>query len=287
MMFALSTLLLAETVLAYELPPPAQVRILKENDLAMKLSADIAGANLDELKILRTDQSMTQLNNYVENQYIDRKFDMVEEGLEKKLEEAISATTATPKLSIKDEEKMIADQIIDRDIDQTIKDPKLASLAKAVEHEISNTVIDSLEERLSRTKSGEEVSDEVENKKLVKEIVDKIMTLVKDAPEEKKAELEIALQKTFEEEVGKDIKGFYTKEGKQRALQSVAGQVAGLVSGFLPAPAGGIVDVGVQVAETVANGPLLNLFAGLVDNLTNSQLGSIGGNIFGAFFGGR
>jgi hypothetical protein len=70
-------------------------------------------------------------------------------------------------------------------------------------------------------------------------------------------------------------------------LQSVAGQVAGLVSGFLPAPAGGIVDVGVQVAETVANGPLLNLFAGLVDNLTNSQLGSIGGNIFGAFFGGR
>jgi len=307
-MFTLSTLLLAETVLAQDapvLPPPAQARIHRKDRLVTKLSHAVSAANFGELKKLRTDQSIAKFKNFVEDQYLNKKLDMMgerlEEGLEERLEEVLeerleevleekhegglSATTAAPRLSIKEEEKMIADKIIDEDIDQHVTDPKLASVAKGVEHEIANTVVDNLEERIRRMNAGEEVSDEEENKKLVQEIVGNVMALVKDAPEEKKAELEKTLQKTFEKEVGKDIQDFSTKEGKKRALQSVASQVAPVVANLLPAPGGDIVNKGVQIAGAFADSPALQAIAGLVDNATGGTIGTTVANMFAKIFG--
>jgi len=71
---------------------------LRGNSLANELSGAIAGANLGELKKLRTEKSMSNLKNFVEDQILDKKLGMMEErlkeGIEQKLEGALSATKA-------------------------------------------------------------------------------------------------------------------------------------------------------------------------------------------------
>merc|ERR1712034_197904 len=126
-----------------------------------------------------------------------------------------------------DQEKVIADKIIDEDVNAKIKDPKLNAITKAVEHKIAETVVDNLNERIAKEEAkiaNGEVSDE------------------------DKKELKKTLQKYVEEEVAKDIPNLKTKEGRQRALQSVAQTLAAQASGILPPEAANVVNKAVEVA---------------------------------------
>jgi len=245
-MFTLSTLLLAETVLAQDAPvsPPTQARILQKNNLAMELSGAIAGANLGELKKLGTEKSMTNLKNFVDDKILDKKLGMMEkrleEGLEKKLEGALSATSAATGPSMEDEEKMIADQVIDQDIEQTftaaatglsmedeekmmanqiidqsvdpnVTDPKLIEVEKTLEHKISDTVIDTMAELKIKVAAGEKVSEEEEAQRLEQHITANVLAMFENLPEEKRAALEKAIKESFKKMLA---------NGKRRSLQA-------------------------------------------------------------------
>jgi len=288
MIFALSTLLLVETVAPQDetvLPPQPQAGNLRGGDLANKLSGAVADADLDELKTLRKDKSMNKFKQFVDDQLLNKKIEVIEERLEKEFEEKLNeylstTTTTAPGLSVETEAKLVADELLDEAIDEANMDPKLAKVEKVVEHFIVNEVVDSLAERKKKAEAGEEVNEEEENKTLTLKITADIMGMLKDVPADQKVGIEETVKNAVAEAVESNMS---TKEGGPRALQlgRTALEIAKVA--ILPPLIAPVVETAYNVAQSVVvnNQDAFSAIANTIDSAIGiGPIFSTGWNIF-------